>query len=225
MPKHKNYLSVNFSTSNKPESDYPAKLAKLLLNDLPLGQLRLLDVGSGRGDLARAFRQLGSNVDVADVNYEARDMAGSDFIFHSISKDGELGAPSDTYDVVLFKSVIEHLHDPYPLLTEIRRVLKVGGTLIAMTPNWTHNADVFYDAVGHVQPYTKRSLRLTLEIANFSLTSCRSFRQVPWTWSPIGRYIAAGLGPAFRILPRGFRNPRLRFLRETTLLAIAVRDR
>ena len=225
MPTHKNYLSVNFSNSNKPESDYPAKLAKLLLNHIPLGQPRLLDVGSGRGDLAKAFRELGSNVDVADVNSEARDLVGSDFIFHSISKAGELAASSDTYDVVVFKSVIEHLHDPYPLLTEIRRVLKVGGTLIAMTPNWTHNADVFYDAVGHVQPYTKRSLRLTLEIANFSVTSCESFRQVPWTWSPIGRLISASLIPTFRILPRRLRNPSLRFLRETTLLAIAVRDR
>jgi len=224
MPAHEKYLSVNFSTSNKPQSDYPTKLARLLLDHLPPGRCRLLDVGSGRGDLAKAFRELGCNVEVADVNSEASDMAGRDFIFHSISKSGEIAASSDTFDAVLFKSVIEHLHDPYPLLAELRRVMKVGGTLITLTPNWTHNADVFYDAVGHVQPYTKRSLSLTLEIASFSVQSCDSFRQVTWTWSRIGRHIAAALAPVFRLIPRRFRNPNLRFLRETTLLAVAVRE-
>jgi 2-polyprenyl-3-methyl-5-hydroxy-6-metoxy-1,4-benzoquinol methylase len=224
MPAHEKYLSVNFSTSNKPKSEYPTKLAGLLLGHLPRGKCHLLDVGSGRGDLAKAFRELGCDVEVADVNPEASDMAGSDFVFHSISKGGEIAASSGKYDAVLFKSVIEHLHDPYPLLAELRRVMKVGGTLITLTPDWTHNEDVFYDAVGHVQPYTKRSLSLTLEIASFSVKSCESFRQVPWTWSRIGRYIASGLGPAFRLIPRRFRSPNLRFLRETTLLAVAIRE-
>jgi len=40
-----------------------------------------------------------------------------------------------TFDLVLFTEVIEHLHNPLHALSEIRRVLKRGGWLILSTPN------------------------------------------------------------------------------------------
>jgi len=44
--------------------------------------------------------------------------------------------PDDSFDVVLFCEVIEHLvTDPFHALMEIHRVLKPGGTLIVSTPN------------------------------------------------------------------------------------------
>lgn len=43
---------------------------------------------------------------------------------------------SDTFDVVLFCEILEHLlEDPVHALAEVRRVLKPGGTLIVTTPN------------------------------------------------------------------------------------------
>jgi len=223
VPINDNYLSVNFSQLNKPKSTYPSRLAKFIAKDIPPSG-RLLDVGSGRGDLAEALQQLCFDVEIADVNPQASSLAGPKFKFHAITSNGKLNIANDQYDVVLLKSVIEHLHDPYPLLSEIRRVLKSNGYLVVMTPSWRHNVDVFYDAVGHVQPYTERSLKLTLEIGLFSVLHCRGFRQVPWTWSPLGGLLARGLGRMFRFIPRQVRRPELRFLREVTLYAVALKS-
>lgn len=181
----------------------------------------MLDVGSGRGDMARAFQSLGFEVEVADINPEAASMAGAEFPFHLLAPNGSLDIPSNLFDVVLFKSVIEHLHDPFPLLHEIRRILRPGGILICLTPDWKSNVDIFFDAVGHVQPYTSRSLRLTLEIAGFQISSVDTLRQVPWTWSSVGSRTCKLISPVFRLIPRRTRRPGIRFLRELTLIAIA----
>ncbi|NCZ88786.1 MAG: class I SAM-dependent methyltransferase [Actinobacteria bacterium] len=222
MPNQPRYLEVNFSESNKPTTEYPFRLARHLATRIPHSQGKLLDIGAGRGDMARGFQSLGFEVEIADINPESGEMSGTGFPFHAITPDGRLDAPSAQFDLVLFKSVIEHLRDPYPLLREIRRVLRPDGILICLTPDWKSNMDVFYDAVGHVQPYTTRSLRLTLEIAEFHVTSVEAFRQVPWTWTSLGRYFSIALSPAFRFIPRSVRRPGLRFLRERTLLAVAA---
>ncbi|MEY3452559.1 MAG: hypothetical protein RL574_297 [Actinomycetota bacterium] len=222
MPNQPRYLEVNFSESNKPTTEYPSRFARHLATRTNRSQGTLLDIGAGRGDMARAFQGLGFDVEIADINPESGDMSGASFPFHAITPDGRLEAPSAQFDLVLFKSVIEHLHDPYPLLKEIRRVLRPEGVLICLTPDWKSNMDVFYDAVGHVQPYTTRSLRLTLEIAEFHVTSVEALRQVPWTWTSLGRLFSIALSPVFRFIPRSVRRPGLRFLRERTLLAVAA---
>src|SRR5258708_36641931 len=57
---------------------------------------------------------------------------------------GDLAAqryPADHFDAIYMSHVIEHVHDPVALLSECRRVLKVGGRLVALTPNvesWGH---------------------------------------------------------------------------------------
>lgn len=44
--------------------------------------------------------------------------------------------PDQTFDVVIFAEIIEHLlNDPCKVLREIKRVLKPGGTMILTTPN------------------------------------------------------------------------------------------
>jgi len=222
VPINDNYLAVNFSQFNKPKSDYPSRLAEFIARDIPRS-VRLLDVGSGRGDLAEALQRRGFDVQIADVNPQASSLAGPKFKFHEIASDGTINVDSDQFDVVLLKSVIEHLHDPYPLLREIRRILKSNGCLIVLTPSWRHNIDVFYDAVGHVQPYTERSLKLTLEIGKFSVQHCKAFRQVPWTWSTLGDVVVRAMSGLFRFIPRRVRRPGLRFLREATLYAVALK--
>lgn len=42
----------------------------------------------------------------------------------------------DSFDLVTANMVFEHVEAPLPLLREIRRVLKPGGRLMVLTPNW-----------------------------------------------------------------------------------------
>jgi 2-polyprenyl-3-methyl-5-hydroxy-6-metoxy-1,4-benzoquinol methylase len=224
MPIQERYLATNFSQRNKPLSSYPSRLAVFLLGHAQLREGRLLDLGSGRGDLAKAFRDCGLTVEIADANPEASELAGSSFEFHLVHRDGSIAAQSNYFDCVLLKSVIEHLHDPFPLLAEIRRVLRPGGKLIVLTPSWRHNLEVFYDAPGHVQPYTLRSLDLTLKIAGFTPNLSEEMRQVPWTWTRFGKKVSRVLSPVFRLVPRSIRRADVRFLREVTLLAVVTRS-
>lgn len=84
----------------------------------------------------------------------------------------------DAFDLVLFCEIIEHLFiDPVHALTEIKRVLKPGGTLILTTPNAARTDNVrkiiagenIYDPYSgygpygrHNREYTERELSLLL---------------------------------------------------------------
>ena len=76
----------------------------------------------------------------------------------------------DTFDVVLCCEIIEHLlSDPVHALTEIKRVLKAGGTLILTTPNVTRLDNVrkivsgenLYDPYSGHGPYGRHNREYT----------------------------------------------------------------
>ncbi len=58
----------------------------------------------------------------ANVNYQAGDL------------EQGLNFPDDTFDVVNFADVFEHLEDPVASLRELKRVTKPGGTILISTP-------------------------------------------------------------------------------------------
>ena len=58
-----NYLDVFYEKNTKPYTKYPSQLCKHLLEELDMkeGQ-KLLDVGCGRGDFSKGFKDLGLEV-------------------------------------------------------------------------------------------------------------------------------------------------------------------
>lgn len=110
---------------------------------------RALDVGCGLGDFL-AFRKNTVGVDINERTvawcvqrgFEAQLMALDILPFVNAS-----------FDSVSLDNVLEHLEDPLPLLTEIRRVLKPGGVLLVGVPGHKGFASdpdhkVFYDKLG-----------------------------------------------------------------------------
>ncbi|HKO99192.1 MAG TPA: glycosyltransferase [Pyrinomonadaceae bacterium] len=80
--------------------------------------------------------------------------------------------PDDSFDVVLFCEIIEHLlSDPVQALTEIRRVLRPGGTLVLTTPNVVRLANVqkiidgenIYDPYSGYGPYGRHNREYTAQ--------------------------------------------------------------
>jgi ubiquinone/menaquinone biosynthesis C-methylase UbiE len=70
-------------------------------------------------------------VDMVEPLPEALE-AGVEYITGDLSTTG---IPDATADVIISRSVLEHLEDPDTVFAEFARILKPGGTFIALTPN------------------------------------------------------------------------------------------
>ncbi|MFA5105513.1 MAG: class I SAM-dependent methyltransferase [Candidatus Micrarchaeia archaeon] len=98
---------------------------------------RLLDLGCGTGSLSeKIISKYPGKFDVtgADFNREAYKLEGGKFVQADLNRP-PLPFPDASFDVVMLVEVIEHVDNPASLLSEIRRVLSPGGTLILSTPN------------------------------------------------------------------------------------------
>jgi SAM-dependent methyltransferase len=99
---------------------------------------RLLDVGSGRGDLGVVLGGRGWQVTGLEPTPEAAAEARSRGV---PTEEGTLtdagGTLADeSYDVVVFQHSLEHVVEPADDLAVARRLLKPGGLLIVSAPNF-----------------------------------------------------------------------------------------
>ena len=146
MPK--DYVAVQYNTDRRPITTYPAKLAQKLIDhhNLPVAA-KLLEVGAGRPDVLNGFRLAGLEVfgcDISRVSEIACKKEKIPFKYVDLDK-GRLPYKDKTFDVVYSKSVIEHMVDPLIFVTESFRVLKPGGVLLVLTPDWEANYKIFFD--------------------------------------------------------------------------------
>jgi hypothetical protein len=103
-------------------------------------------------------------------------------------------------------------------VTECKRVLKPGGTFLALTPDWNANYKTFFDDFTHVRPMTRRSMKLVLGVAGFSDIDSYRFRQLPITWkSSLINSVCACIAP---FVPANTRKPFFRWSRELMLVGM-----
>ena len=81
--------------------------------------------------------------------------------------------------MIYSKSLIEHFYYPEKIFKEAYRVLKPGGIIITLTPEWKYIYKTFYDDYTHRVPFTKESLRDIHNIHNFKEVKVESFKQLP----------------------------------------------
>ncbi|MBI5145157.1 MAG: class I SAM-dependent methyltransferase [Candidatus Omnitrophica bacterium] len=98
------------------------------------GRGRLLDIGCGDGDYAKMALGLGFKVVAADIDQD-RFRYRNEIEFRNCDVTKEIPFPDNSFDYILFLEIIEHLKNPYIVLSEVNRILKSNGTLILSTPN------------------------------------------------------------------------------------------
>lgn len=76
---------------------------------------------------------------------------------------------SNEYDYVFIKSVIEHIANTDLFLSEIYRILKPGGKVIILTPDYQKQKSFFYDDYTHIKPFTLSSLKMAIQLNGFSI--------------------------------------------------------
>jgi SAM-dependent methyltransferase len=95
---------------------------------------RVLDAGCGR--YLKFCREFSAVAHVVGIDLERT--------FHTDNRQapyavcGDLGAlpfPPDSFDMVISRSVVEHLEDPPGVFREFFRVLRPGGKIVILTPN------------------------------------------------------------------------------------------
>jgi SAM-dependent methyltransferase len=122
----------------------------------------MLDLGCGDGSMVAALNASGR------VKAQGIDIAqGVDF------ESDSLPYADDTFDLLLMYSVIEHLHNPGNILSEVRRIVKKGGQVIIITPHFDLTnlwicCRNFYDDPTHVHPYSAKSLEHVMRVNRFA---------------------------------------------------------
>jgi SAM-dependent methyltransferase len=110
-----------------------------ILKRLPKsGGLRVLDLGCGyhAAYLKAIGEGLAEGVGVDfHIGEESRRHPRLTFVTSSI-EDALPELPSNTFDAVLFISVLEHVWNPAHCLSHCHRVLKSGGRLLVNVPTW-----------------------------------------------------------------------------------------
>lgn len=137
---------------------------------------RVLEVGSGRGDLTAAFaegRQLVAT-DCSEQNLrhlEAR-FAGSPNI--SVEPlDAARFEPGEPFDSVVMVNVLEHISGDVKALERLRSGLAPGGRAIIYVPAFMALYSPWDAKIGHFRRYTKASLAETVEAAGLRITDLR----------------------------------------------------
>ena len=95
---------------------------------------KILDLGCGDGDYSKILKDLGYQVIACDLD-EERFQYKDKIEFRKCDITQNLEFPEKVFDYVLLLEVIEHLKDPYSVVKEINRILKVNGILVISTPN------------------------------------------------------------------------------------------
>ncbi|WP_111976529.1 class I SAM-dependent methyltransferase [Algibacillus agarilyticus] len=218
------YISVVYDESERPYTEYPAKLCNYIAQIFQLKPgMKLLEPGCGRGDFIKAFQQIGLDVTGVDICSESLNYATDyDVAICDVEQD-KLPFEDDFFDVIYSKSFIEHLHSPEKYLAEAYRVLKPGGILITLVPDWESNYKTYFDDFTHRTPFTIVSLKDAYKIFGFDEINVFKFRQLPIVWRyPFLNYFCAFISP---FIPVRVKNKFLRWSRELMLVGVGYKSK
>lgn len=151
-----------------------------------------LDIGCYDGEIAKKIKEkIGKEctmygIDIAEN--AAKEVQKKGIIFKTNDLNLGLDFPDNMFDFVFAGEIIEHIYDTDLFVSEIKRVLKPGGTLIITTPNlvslgrrlcYLLGIGVFMEAsltfpkdpqpAGHIRFFTKKLLVDFMAHNNFEL--------------------------------------------------------
>lgn len=95
----------------------------------------ILDIGSGTGYFAGTMKKSGWIAKGIEINEKARTISISHFGLEVYSPDQISAFDKDSFDCITLWHVLEHFHDPFSYISEIRRLLKPGAVCIIALPN------------------------------------------------------------------------------------------
>ena len=111
-----------------------------LIDLLDKGCKRVLDVGCGAGDNAALIRAMHLHCDIRGITHSAveanlaRKHMAQCWVF-DIENEFPADLLDQSFDVLIFSHVLEHLRDPAVALVRFLRLLRIGGQVLIAVPN------------------------------------------------------------------------------------------
>jgi SAM-dependent methyltransferase len=152
---------------------------------------KALEIGSGAGWMLRALKHRGWKVVGNERSVQNAALALVKDGFPIFAGGIDAVKPVPRFDLIVLMQVLEHLENPRTVLQHCARLLKPGGTLVAVVPNldsWQARAcGQFWfhlDVPRHLFHFTPRSLTLALEAVGLRVMTIRysSPEHDPYGW-------------------------------------------
>lgn len=158
-----------------------------IINRIPKGSHRILEIGCGAGHTGWALKQGQKAMEVIgiELSEEAAFMAKRriDLVLTGNVEEMILPFEKEQFDFIILGDVIEHLVDPWRIIHVLMEVLKPSGRIIATIPNvrnWKvviplvckgqwHYQDWGLLDKGHIRFFTKESMRALFEKSGLQL--------------------------------------------------------
>ena len=143
-----------------------AVLCKYLQKDIPASS-RVLELGGGYCNFINNIRA--SEKHVVDTYGKIGDYAAAGVATHVQSCANLDNLPAEYFDVVFASNLFEHLtrDEMSATLSAVRRVLRDGGRLFVIQPNFKYSHRDYFDDYTHLQIYTHVGLKDLLEVSGF----------------------------------------------------------
>lgn len=130
---------------------------------------RIVDVGCGTGLMLEHLASRGAAIGI-DVSPLALDFCRERGAPRLVRGDGgRLPLPDASVDALTAVGVVEHLDDDVAALTEWRRVLRPGGSVVLLTSSYEWMWSGHDVSNHHVRRYTASELRSLLRATGFSV--------------------------------------------------------
>jgi SAM-dependent methyltransferase len=130
---------------------------------------RVIDLGAGYCNFINNV--VAHERHAVDVFTECPRYAAPGVVTHLKSATDLSFLPEDSFDVAFASNLVEHLTREELILTlrSVRRILRPGGRLILLQPNFKYCSSTYFDDYTHIQIFTDASLLDFLEAYGFKV--------------------------------------------------------
>lgn len=162
----KNYFETRFKFNDSRRRVWKA-ISEYINSFIPQ-EAKVLELGAGYCDFINTIKA--KEKIAVDYNEKSKEYADKDIDFHNDSVTSLSFVKSSSIDLVFASNLYEHLtdDDAQKSLNEVYRVLKTGGQIILMQPNYKYAYADYFDDFTHRKVYSHISLADLLLTHNFS---------------------------------------------------------